>query len=97
MAEHVKSIDIGDSPEILRLAEEVRRAGEPRVLRKDGEELVMVVPLSTTSSVQFKKPTEADVEAFRNAAGSWSDIDTDALIDRIYRAREEGTRPADRP
>jgi hypothetical protein len=97
MAEQVKSIDVGDSPEILRLVEEVRRGGEPRVLRKGGEELATIVPLSKTSSVQFKKPTEADVEAFRNAAGSWSDIDTDALIERIYSAREEGTRPADRP
>jgi hypothetical protein len=97
MAEHAKYIEIGDLPEILRLAEEVHRAGEARILRRGGEELAMVVPLSTTSTVHFKEPTAADVAAFRAAAGSWADIDTDALIETIYRAREDGTRPADRP
>lgn len=50
MAEHPESIDFGDVPEILRLAEEVRRAGEPRVLRRDGEDLAVVVPLPATGN-----------------------------------------------
>jgi hypothetical protein len=29
--------------------------------------------------------------------GSWADIDRDALIERIYRARREGTRHDNRP
>jgi hypothetical protein len=97
MAEHPKSIDISDIPEILHLAEEVRRAGEPRVLQRDGEDLAMVVPLSGSTSSPFKKPTTADLTAFRAAAGGWADLDTDTLIDDIYRAREEGTRPERRP
>jgi hypothetical protein len=97
MAEHGKAIEIGDVPEILRLAEEVRRAGEPRVLQRNGESLAVVVPLSKLAPVQFKKPTAGDLSAFRRAAGSWADIDTDELVDTIYRGREEGTRPASRP
>ncbi len=97
MAEQPKSIDISDVLDILRLAEEVRRVGEPRVLRRDGEDLAMVVPLPRAKTSRFKKPTEADLEAFRSAAGGWADIDTDALIEGIYRAREEGTRPINRP
>src|SRR5947199_7305191 len=97
MAEHSKAIDISNIPEILRLAEEVRRAGEPRVLQRNGEDLAVILPLPRPQRVQFKKPTAADLAAFRAAAGSWADVDTDALIERIYRAREEGTRPADRP
>jgi hypothetical protein len=31
------------------------------------------------------------------AAGSWSDIDAEAFKTFIYRAREEGSRPPDRP
>jgi hypothetical protein len=42
-----------------------------------------------------------DPEAVRRAlaetAGSWSDLDADKLIADIYRWREEGSRPADRP
>ncbi len=97
MAEQPKSIDISDVPDILRLAEEVRRAGEPRVLRRDGEDLAMVVPMPRPTKTRLKKPTAADYAAFRSAAGSWADIDTDTLIEDIYRARGEGTRPIDRP
>jgi len=97
MAEQPKSIDISDVPDILRLAEEVRRAGEPRVLRRDGEDLAMVVPMPRPTKTRLKKPTGADYAAFRGAAGSWADIDTDTLIEDIYRARGEGTRPIDRP
>jgi len=93
MAEQPKAIDISDVPDILRLAEEVRRAGEPRVLRRDGEDLAMVVPLPRAKKSRFKKPTEADLEAFRSAAGGWSDIDTDKLIENIYESRRISTRP----
>jgi len=97
MAKQPKSIDISDVPDILRLAEEVRRAGEPRVLRRDGEDLAMVVPMPRPRKTRLKKPTAADYAAFRSAVGSWADIDTDTLIEDIYRARGEGTRPIDRP
>ncbi len=33
----------------------------------------------------------------RAAAGSWRDIDTEALKADLYRARDEGSRPLDRP
>lgn len=93
MAERHKSIDISDVPEILRLAEEVRRAGEPRVLQKDGEDLAMVVPLRRPRKRRMKKPTPEDIEAFRSAAGGWADIDTDKLIENIYESRRISTRP----
>jgi len=97
MAEHIKSIDISETPELLQLAEEVHRTHEPRVLRREGEDLAMVVPLPHSLPPRRRKPTAADYEAFRRAAGSWADIDTEALKEYIYRAREEGTRPSDRP
>ena len=94
MAEHAKSIDISDVPELLRLAEEVRRAGEPRVLRKDGEELAMVVPLAPPKvRRRGRVKTEADYEAFRRAAGGWADVDTDTLIKNIYEDRRRSSHP----
>jgi antitoxin (DNA-binding transcriptional repressor) of toxin-antitoxin stability system len=94
VAEHAKSIEIGDSPEILRLAEEVRRAGEPRVLRKDGEEIAVVVPLpQPRGRRRGRVKTEADYAAFRHAAGGWADVDTDALIEQIYEDRKRSSRP----
>lgn len=42
-----------------------------------------------------------DAEAVRRSlaryAGSWSDLDAEALKAAVYRGREEGTRPLDRP
>lgn len=32
-------------------------------------------------------------EAIRETAGSWADVDPDALVAAIYRAREEGSEP----
>lgn len=97
MAEQPKSIDVSDVPDMLRLAEEVRRAGEPRILRRNGEDLAMVVPLPRAKKPRLKKTSAEDLAAFRQAAGSWADIDTDKLIEDIYRARREGTRLSDRP
>lgn len=36
-------------------------------------------------------------KALAKAAGTWADLDTDALIADLYRAREEGSRPDSRP
>jgi len=36
----------------------------------------------------------AAIEAY---GGSWKDLDAETLKASIYRAREEGSRPADRP
>ncbi|MDP2936568.1 MAG: hypothetical protein Q8O86_08770 [Dehalococcoidia bacterium] len=36
-------------------------------------------------------------EAIGATAGSWADLDTDALIADLYRAREEGSRPVTKP
>lgn len=93
MAQHEQTIDVSDIPDILHLAEEVHRAGERRVLRKDGEDLAMVVPLPRIRKKRFRKPTAADIEAFRSAAGSWGDIDADALIAEIYATRRKSNRP----
>jgi hypothetical protein len=41
-------------------------------------------------------PQKVEV-ALRKTAGSWADMDTDKLIADIYRWRDEGLRPIDRP
>ena len=79
-------------PDLLRLAEEVKAKNEPRILRRHTEDIAMVVPLPSRSKRRTKK-TEADYEAFRSAAGSWHDIDTDKLIADIYEDRRRSTRP----
>jgi len=73
MADHAKSIDVSDVPELLRLAEEVRASNEPRMLTRDHEPLAMVMPVGarTGKHRRGKTPTAEDLEAFRSAAGGW--------------------------
>jgi hypothetical protein len=35
--------------------------------------------------------------ALEEAIGSWADLDADALVQDVYRWRQEGSRPPDRP
>jgi hypothetical protein len=60
----------------------------------------------TTGKVSYRViregvPPQVDAQAFNAAidrlAGSWSAEDADAAIANIYKAREEGSRPAIRP
>jgi len=94
MAEHAKSLDISDIPELLRLAEEVRATNEPRMLTRDNEDLAVVMPVGTRPAKRHRKtPSEEDLEAFRSAAGGWKDIDTDTLVQNIYESRRISIRP----
>jgi hypothetical protein len=76
LARELKSIDIGVNPKLMRIVEEVRSSNEPRVLRRDREDLVIVVPAKRARRPSRAK-TLADYAAFRAAADSWKDVDTD--------------------
>ena len=45
MAKELRPIDISNVPELLRLVEEVRKGEEPRVLRRDSEDLAILTPV----------------------------------------------------
>ena len=36
-------------------------------------------------------------EAIAATTGSWADLDIEAIVEEVYRAREEGSRPISRP
>ncbi len=98
MAKAMKSIDITNRPDLVDVAEEVRATGEPRLLRRNDEEVAIITPLTpaparppkapATQRLKPKKLTEADLAAFHSAAGGWKDVDTDKLIEDIYAARD---------
>ncbi len=94
-AEH-EPIDVSASPELLRLAEEVRSTGRPRVLRRDGEALAMIVPLPPRGARGLKQRalSARDVAIFRSAAGTWSDVDVERFLAEVYAARDV---PDERP
>ena len=44
MAREMVPLDVTNTPEVLRLAEDVARTGVPRVLRRNGDDLAVVRP-----------------------------------------------------
>lgn len=81
---------VGDG-ELSRLLD--RAATAPLRLEKDGI-IFRVIREEPLWSEYDPAKVRAAVKA---AAGSWSDLDTDGMIADLYRARDEGSRPVDRP
>ena len=68
----------------------VRVTRDGKVYRLVAEEEAERVPSAAYDPAKVRA-------ALRKTAGSWSDLDGDQMIADIYRWREEGSRPADRP
>jgi hypothetical protein len=93
MAREMIPVDITHSPEVLRLAEEVRSSKTPRILRRSGEAIAVVMPLSPARKRTRKVKTKEDLEAFRAAAGGWKDFDLDKFLEDLYASRRASSRP----
>jgi hypothetical protein len=95
MAKEMRSIDISSVPDMVRIAEEVRTSGRPRILRRNGEDMAMVIPIAQGHKRNTKRTrTQADYDAFLSAAGGWKGlIDADKLLADIYESRELSTKP----
>jgi hypothetical protein len=91
----IKHLDISNVPELLRIAEEVRITHQPRILRRDSEDLAILMPVTPSSQRRVKRElTESDYQAFLSAAGSWSGlVDSDKLIEDIYESRRLSSKP----
>lgn len=85
-------IRIEAGSELARLLEEMGDA--PLLLEKDG---ALYRVLREDHDIWAGYDAARAKAAVMKAAGSWSDIDADAFIANLYRAREEGSRAADRP
>jgi hypothetical protein len=95
MAREMIPVDITHTPEVLRLAEEVRSSNTPRVLRRDGEEIAVLTPISSSRKRSRKRRTytKADDEAFLASAGGWKDFD----LEKFLKDNEESRRLSSRP
>ncbi|MCL4545172.1 MAG: hypothetical protein M1118_11345 [Chloroflexi bacterium] len=108
----LKRIHISADSELAKAMKDAR-SGAKRVLIDTGEDEYAVyvetdpgaVPTSPRlgASDEEKRALwegydpRAALATFDEGEGSWSDIDTDELVANIYRWREEGSRPANRP
>ena len=92
MASEPTTITVEAGSEIDRLLDEA--AGGPVRLVRNGERFRLV---REDDDIWTSYDPERAIAGRRAAAGSWSKADADRLKEYIYRAREEGTRPPDRP
>ena len=95
MRETPKRIKITAESQLLPLLEEAING--PLLLEKDGLLFRLERQIGTQDDIWAGYDPELVRKALDETAGSWADIDADALIEAIYRARAEGSRPVDRP
>ncbi|HET8625876.1 MAG TPA: hypothetical protein VFL91_00550, partial [Thermomicrobiales bacterium] len=88
-----KTIRVRPGSELARLLDET--GDEALLLEKDG---VYYRLHRLAREDLLDEPAPYDAEAVRAAldatVGGWADLDADALIAGLYRARAEGSRPA---
>jgi hypothetical protein len=66
MAKVPKRIDISSIPELLSLAQEVRRTNEPSILQQESEDLVLLSPVLPKKRSKTKaQPVTSDDALFR--------------------------------
>jgi hypothetical protein len=66
MAKEPKHIDISRIPELLSIAQEVRRTHEPRILQQESEDLAMLSPILPKKRSQTRaQPVTSDDALFR--------------------------------
>ena len=67
MPEAYKPIDISNDPELLKLAEEVHSSHTPRILRRNDEELTLLVPVKPSASARRRQRKIWKLSAFTRA------------------------------
>jgi hypothetical protein len=67
-------------PELVKLAEEVKETHTPRVLRRDNEDIAVLMPVAARKRYKGRTKTKEDYEATLHAAGGWKGlVDTEKL------------------
>ena len=97
MTKELTAIDVTNAPELLRLAEEVRRSGQARVLRRDSEDLAMLVPVAHPKKRRgrTKGYSKEDDDAFLASAGGWKgNVDVERFLADNYESRRRSTHPS---
>ena len=99
MAKVLRSIDIGEFPEVVRLVEEMLLSGEPVVLQYLGRDLAVLEPMSDEIAERGRKIlTPEERAAFESSAGAWKDIEgVDEMVRYIKSLRGRPDESSDEP
>ena len=95
MAREPRKIKVTPGSELANLLEEA--GALPLLIEKDGELYRLDLMKKEPEDIFARYDPDAAMAGIKEAAGSWKDIDPEAFKERLYRAREEGTRPYQKP
>lgn len=94
MMKEALSVDVSaDGPTLRQLAEEVRDTHHAFVLRIDGDDAAVLVPVDRAIKRKKPTPSAADIAAFEAAFGGWKDVDIDAFLRDNAESRRISSRP----
>jgi len=97
MAQELIPADITDASDLLRLVEEVHESRQPRLLRRNGEDLAVLSPVPAPKKRRTRKEktyTKEDDEAFLASAGGWKGLgDVDQFLKDNAKSRSISSRP----
>jgi hypothetical protein len=89
MAKEPKRVKVESDSDIIAVLEELNADKEPRVLEMAGEDVAVVLSPDDYVSLVGEPKSKRNKERLLALAGAWKDLDTDALVDNIYRWRHE--------
>jgi hypothetical protein len=90
MPHEPKTIHIDEASELARLLSEADNAPLRLTAGSASYRVIREEPRTHTDAAGFNATLD-------KLTGAWADLDTDKMIEDLYRAREEGSRPATRP
>ncbi len=87
MHREFQPLDISNAPDLIRVAEEVRAGGRPRVLQRDQEDVALLLPIPVHGR-RARSQRATALDGLRLSAGSWKGLlDADQLKREIKAAR----------
>jgi hypothetical protein len=78
MRQYAKAVDVTTSPELQRIAEEVRATGTPVPLIRNDEIIAVVQPMPKRRAGSAWQPAPEDLAATVSAAGTWADVEVES-------------------
>jgi hypothetical protein len=90
MSAERRVIDVDESPDLIRLVDDIESCNGTTVLRRNGKERAVVTPMATPARRRQRRINPDKLrEALQATAGGWQGlVDTDKLIEDIYAARD---------
>lgn len=89
MEKQVIHVELEPDTDLHELVEEVHSDGVPRLLERNGEALAVLAPTENYTPSTAEPKSRRNRDTILALAGAWKDLDGDALIEDLYKARNE--------